>query len=299
MTTIKNVAVAGATGSLGEPLVKELLKAGFSVTALTRPDSKQTLPDSVKVVKVDYNDIENLTAALKGQDAVVSTIASAGIGQQEHLMDAAIAAGVKRLIPSEFGCDLSIQKNRKLPVYGQKVKIQEKLESACKGTHASYTFVYNNAFLDWGVEKKFIINLKDKQIELADGGNTNFTVTPLALVAKGVVGVLQHPEETANKEVRLHGARLNQKQFLEIGQRIVGKDGWQITEASTDDIEQRSWEAFKKTPENYYSWMVGFLKRALYAEGWGQDFSEKNDNELLGIKELSEQEVEDVIRSAA
>jgi hypothetical protein len=39
---------------------------------------------------------------LKGQDAVVSTIGALGTLTQTKLIDAAIAAGVKRYIPSDF-----------------------------------------------------------------------------------------------------------------------------------------------------------------------------------------------------
>lgn len=45
--------------------------------------------------------------------------------------------------------------------------------------------------------------------------------------------------------------------------------------------------------------MLGFLKRATFAEGYGSDFIMKNDNEMLGLKEMSEQEVEEVVRSQA
>ena len=297
MTTIKTVAVAGAAGSLGGPLVKELLDAGFSVTALTRPDSKQTFPASVKVAKVDYNDVESLTATLKGHDALVSTIATAAITQQENLIDASIAAGIKRLIPSEFGCDLSIAKNRQLPVYGQKVQIQEEIERKCRGTTTTYTFVFNNVFFDWGLDAKFIVNLQDKKMEIYDGGEKYFTITPIPLVAKGVVGILQHPEETANRDVRIHGTTVNQKKLLEIAQRVVGKDGWQITEGNTADLERESYENLKKDPGNIYGWIIGFLKRAIFAEEHGGDFSSNNDDELLDVKKMSEQDVEDMIRS--
>lgn len=52
--------------------------------------------------KGDYS-LEWLTEALKGQDAVVLTIGSAVIPEQQTVIDAAINAGVKRILPSEFG----------------------------------------------------------------------------------------------------------------------------------------------------------------------------------------------------
>lgn len=53
---------------------------------------------------MDYDDPDSLKAALAGQDAVVSAIASAAVGpQQQKLADAAYAAGVRRFVPSEYG----------------------------------------------------------------------------------------------------------------------------------------------------------------------------------------------------
>lgn len=299
MSTIKTVAVAGATGAVGSPLVKELLEAGFTVTALTRPDSKNTLPPSVKTAKVNYDDIESLKAALQGQDALVSTVSTFSIDQQFKLVDAAIAAGVKRFIPSEFGCDLSKSPARDLPVFAPKVQVQQDIIQKSKGTQTTYTFIYNNLFLDWAIDFGFGLNLKEKKMELVDGGDKPYTTTPIPFVAKGIVSVLKHPEETANKEIRLHGTELTQNKLFEIAQRTAGKDGWEVTSVKSADLEKESYEILQKDPSNAMAWVPGFLKRAIYADGYGGLFSQKNDNEMLGLKALDENEVEKIVRSRA
>lgn len=83
--------------------MKELLKSGlFEITVLTRESSSHDFPSGVKVAKVDYRNVESLTAALKGQDALVSAVASVAASGQRVLIDAAVEAGVKRIIPSEY-----------------------------------------------------------------------------------------------------------------------------------------------------------------------------------------------------
>jgi len=73
--SIKNVAIAGAAGNIGSPLLKALVDSGeFVVTVLTRAGSKATYPASAKVVVVDFESVESLTAGLKGQDALVSAV---------------------------------------------------------------------------------------------------------------------------------------------------------------------------------------------------------------------------------
>ena len=299
MGSYKTVALAGATGAVGAPVLQALLDANFTVTALTRESSTSTFPTSVKVVKVDYDNVDNLTAALQGQDVLISTMGTAAIGQQVNLVDAAIAAGVKRLIPSEFGNDLSLPKLRQLPVYAQKVQIEEDIEKKCRGTGTTYTFIFTNAFLDWSLDNNFSMDLRNKKIELFDGGDVSFATTPLPMVAKGTVAVLHKAAETENRAVRIQGTAITQKKLFGIAQRVVGKDGWTITEADTADRERQSYENLKNDPGNVFGWVIGFLQRAVWGEGYGGDFSKDNDNELLGLKELSEEEVEDIVRSRA
>jgi uncharacterized protein YbjT (DUF2867 family) len=298
MSSIHKVAVAGA-GSVGKFVVPALVDAGFEVTVLTRSGSSPELPSSVKTATVDYKDVDSLTKALTGQDALVSTIGAAGLSEQEHLVDAAIAAGVKRYIPSEFGSDTTNPKSQAFPVFKPKIQVADDVEKKVKGTNTTYTFVLTNAFLDYCIDHKLLINLQDKKIDLIDGGESTFTTSPLPFVAKGVVAVLQHPDETANRAVRLHGASLTQKKLLDMGRRVVGQEGWQVTERKGDDIEKQAWEAFKADPKNVMSWVVGFLSRAIMGEGYGGDFSANNDNELLGLKTLNDKEIEEVVRKCA
>jgi len=146
--SISKVALAGAGGNIGAPILKELIDAGFEVTVLTRPDSASTFPSAARVVKVDYDSESSLKDALSGQDALISTITTASVSQQHKLVDVAISAGVKRIIPSEFGSDTLNPDNRKLPVFGQKIAVQQQLEEKTKGTQTSYTYFINNVFLD-------------------------------------------------------------------------------------------------------------------------------------------------------
>jgi uncharacterized protein YbjT (DUF2867 family) len=88
---------------MGAPVVMALLESGFDVMAITRQQSTATFPARVTVKKVDTTSVDALIEVLKGQDAVVSTIGTAAAGTQTTIIDAAIAAHVKRFIPSEFG----------------------------------------------------------------------------------------------------------------------------------------------------------------------------------------------------
>jgi short-subunit dehydrogenase len=70
MEGYKRVAVVGASGLLGKPLVRQLAKAGFDLTLLSRDSTKlrDTFRDvgGVKFKEVEPNDEEGLIEALTG-----------------------------------------------------------------------------------------------------------------------------------------------------------------------------------------------------------------------------------------
>ena len=85
-------------------MTEALLKTGkHTVTALTRPDSKSTLPEGVISRSIDYNNPETLVEALRGQDALVITLAG-GVSHdaEDKLIRAAGEAGVKWILPNEW-----------------------------------------------------------------------------------------------------------------------------------------------------------------------------------------------------
>ena len=300
MPAITNVALAGASGSLGKPVLEHLLNGNFTVTVLTREGSTSTFPAGVRVVKVDYTSEENLTAALRGQHALISTLATEVVSSQDILIKAAIAARVYRIIPSEFGSDDFLEANRKLPVYFQKIAIQKVLEEGVKHTdgEVTYTCVLNNIFLDWAIDYGFLIDAKNKRVILYDGGETRYSTTPLHAVAKGVVGVLKHPQETANRAVRIHGTVLTQKRVLELGKRALGEDGWTVTESNTEDGLKEGLELFEREPGNVMGWALKMLESAIFSSKHSPVFAEV-DNKLLGVPDVDDEEIIGYIKKAA
>lgn len=70
---MKKVAVIGATGFVGTQVVKELSNRGYQVEAIVRDASKVEENEKVTAKSVDVNQVEELSEALKGNDAVIST----------------------------------------------------------------------------------------------------------------------------------------------------------------------------------------------------------------------------------
>ncbi|KAJ4267548.1 hypothetical protein NW762_003655 [Fusarium torreyae] len=295
MSAYKNVAVAGAAGDLGGTVFKHLVESNkFNLTVLTRAGSKSKFPEGIKVVEVDYDSLDSLTAALQGQEAVVSTIGSLAIPSQYLLIDAAIAAGVQRFLPSEFGSNLIIPSVRNLPVFRTKVIIEDKLIALANEGKISYTFVYNSAFLDWGLQHALFLDFEKSEATLWDGGDAEFSTTTLDSVGDGVVGVLTHPEETKDRIVYIQDTVLTQKKLLALAKEVNPNKEWTVKEAKIDDVVAKS---DANVAKGIFDWptLGAYLYRAIFDASSVAKFP-KLDNELLGIKGVTEEQIKELIK---
>ncbi|KIX05746.1 uncharacterized protein Z518_03718 [Rhinocladiella mackenziei CBS 650.93] len=296
------VALAGATGNLGIPILRALLAAKYPVTVLTRKgsDNASKLPQdsNITVAEVDYSSVANLTDVLKGHTVVISTLASESVGNQTPLVDASIAAGVTRFIPSEFGSNTLNPKSAALPVFKYKVETREYLKAAAaKNPSFSYTLVINGAFFDWGLAIGFIVNPAKHSATIFNGGDVPFSTTTLATIAQAVVGVIDHLSETANRAVYVQDALVTQNQLISYVKEKDGKE-WELKPKDTEELRQECFAELAKGPEaNIGMAMVGFIASAIYGDGYEGDFSKFLDNELLGIKGMSEDEVKALVLS--
>lgn len=103
----KKVAVIGATGFVGTQVVKELENRGYAVEAIVRDSSKVEQTANVSAKSIDVNNIDDLTEALKGNDAVINTF-NAGwtnpnlyndfLNGSKNIEKAVEKSGVKRFI---------------------------------------------------------------------------------------------------------------------------------------------------------------------------------------------------------
>ncbi|WP_152361357.1 NAD(P)-dependent oxidoreductase [Microlunatus speluncae] len=99
-----NLAVFGATGTVGRLVVEQALAAGHQVTAVTRSRTKITTShEHLRVVEADPLDPDQVTPALAGTDAVIIAIGGGAKGgvrgpSTVAIIEAMQRAGVRRLI---------------------------------------------------------------------------------------------------------------------------------------------------------------------------------------------------------
>ncbi|KAF1916954.1 isoflavone reductase family protein [Ampelomyces quisqualis] len=237
MSDFKNVIIIGAGGNLGPAILDSFLKdSSFNTTVLSREGSSSTFPPGTKVIHADYDSPDSLKSALKGQDVVVSLVASSVIGEQLKFVDAAIAAGVQRFLPSEFGSDTADSRTHFIPFSKAKYDIVKYLKS--KESQLSWTSVITGPFFDWCTKVGFNgLNYAEKTATLYDGGKAKFSATNLRTVGLAVVKALEKPELTKNQYVYVSGLETSQKEILAVAEQITGTK-WTVTHESTKDLAE-------------------------------------------------------------
>ena len=105
---MKKTALIGASGFVGDAILKELLSRGYEVEALVRnPENVKVQSPRLTVRKVDVADTKALAAELKGYETVISAynpgwanpdIYSLTLQNYPRIVEAAKEAGVRRLL---------------------------------------------------------------------------------------------------------------------------------------------------------------------------------------------------------
>ncbi|KAI9897905.1 hypothetical protein N3K66_007761 [Trichothecium roseum] len=301
MAPFTKIALAGATGNLGRPVLQALLDADFQVLVLSRiggSSSKLQAHPNLLIAEVDFSSSEQMRPSLVGVDVVISCLATVAIDSQNPLIDAAEAAGVRRFIPAEFGMNTPNPQCQKLPVGAWKQSAQRYLANKHESNPAfTYTAVATGAFLDWGIEVGFIVDPSRHTATLYNGGDVPFSTTNLADIARALIGVIRNPAQTANRVVYVHSTVTTQNKLIGYA---VEKDGkaWTTTVKDTDTLLKESFAAFEKADgaASTEAAANGFSACACFTSSYGCDFSQHLDNDLLGVETLDEASVRSLVQ---
>ncbi|CAJ0548452.1 Ff.00g020650.m01.CDS01 [Fusarium sp. VM40] len=228
----QSVVLVGASGNLGKLTIPIFLHSGLKVTALIRKTSEATFPDGIDVVKTDF-DLGSLTKILQGKDAVVSFLPIVSLASQAVVIEAAIAAGVKRFIPSEYGSDSTNPAVvAAVPFFEAKKKYIDYLKT--KEDFISWTSLVSGPLFDWGLPIGFWgFDIAHKKAQLIDGGKTKFTATNGAQVGRALVATLANPAKTANKLVSVESFTTTQLEVLDVFEKATGSK-WERADVPAD-----------------------------------------------------------------
>ncbi|MEZ0538055.1 NmrA family NAD(P)-binding protein [Fibrella arboris] len=219
------ILVAGATGDLGGRLVKALLAKSANVRAIVRassdPDKVKTLEQAgVTVYKVNMNNATDLAAACQGADCVVSALSGFRdtiVDTQKIVLDAAIAAGVPRFIPSDYSLDFtrfSDGENRNLD-------LRREFHTYLAKAPISTTTIFNGAFAELITGAMPLILFKPKLVLYWGDANHRMGFTTMDNTAEFTANAALDP--TTPRYLYIAGDQISPRHLKDVASSVTGK----------------------------------------------------------------------------
>ncbi|KAI1401233.1 NmrA-like family protein [Hypoxylon fuscum] len=209
MANFRNILIVGASGVIGTLRASSKFLSPTQTEVITIPDSYPT---------------DDLVAAFKGQDVIINCMTTLSVTDQYRMIDAAIAAGVRRYVPSEYGLNNMRPDTQALnTVFHDKGKVQEYLrEKAAEGS-IEWMSIACGMWLKWGMAHDFVgMHVKEGKFVFWDDGDGNFSCTTEENTAAGLVRALKMPDDTKNMCIFLSDFAITQKQLLAAIEMIQG-----------------------------------------------------------------------------
>jgi uncharacterized protein YbjT (DUF2867 family) len=148
------IVLAGATGNLGSRIARALRQRGASVRAIVRPGTSaerlhMLREQQVEIVEADLdaNSPVDIVRACQGASCVVSSLLGLHktlVDTQGALLDAAVAAGVPRFIPSDYAMDF----NKVEPGLNRNFDLHRDFKERLDRAPIRSTSILNGAFMN-------------------------------------------------------------------------------------------------------------------------------------------------------
>ncbi len=221
----QTIVLAGAGGDLGDRIAGALVGRGADVHALVRPSTSATKRSALSTlgitpVVVDYDDAASLRRACEGAVCVVSALNGLEpviIGAQGRLLDAAVAAGVQRFIPSDYSLDFT--KTR--PGDNRNMDLRRAFMQRIDSTAIRATSVLNGAFADLLTGGAPIILQGPRKVLYWGDADQAFDVTTKDDVARYTAMVAL--DETAPRFLRIAGDVVTPRSLAATATALWGK----------------------------------------------------------------------------
>lgn len=293
---LTNVCIQ-AGGQVGTFIVEALLANGkHKITALTREGSKNTIPAGVhSIQKIDYSNPSTIVEALKGQDVLLYSLAVKATNEAEVLNKAAADAGVKWVLPNEFGsASKNPQYNQDIMLGVAKEKLRKNIEelgvSSWIGVATGFWYEYS---LSMGLPA-FGIDIKNRTATFFDDGTQQINTSTWPQVGRGVANLLAlkvlpddendkspHLSQFKNDFVFISSFKISQQDMLDSIIRVTGttREDWKIT---NEPVKERFEAARAKLQTgDRTAFGIVLYSRTFFPDGAG--LHPRNDGAVLSL----------------
>jgi nucleoside-diphosphate-sugar epimerase len=221
----KIIVVAGATGNLGQKITNTLLQRGAEVRVIVRLASdpekiKKLEVPGVKIFMVHKWNVEEISKACMGAACVVSALSGLQeviLDAQKVLLDAAVAAGVPRFIPSDYSLDFT----KFSPGENRNLDWRREFHQYLDKAPISSTTIFNGAFADLLTNEMPLILFKQKLVLYWGNANHRMgftTISDTAIFTANAALDISTP-----RFLTIAGDQISPKEIQAVVSEITGK----------------------------------------------------------------------------
>ncbi|KAE9378972.1 NAD(P)-binding protein [Stipitochalara longipes BDJ] len=241
------IAIAGGSGQVGREVVDALVATKKHEIVILSRNVAAVDDNSSEIAwrTIDYNDKSSLVEALRGIHTVLSftqLLADPENTSQKNLIDASIAAGVKRFAPSEWGSASAID----MPWWAGKDEIKEYLKKVNETEKVlEYTLFQPGLFLEYLAYPyktakhleplNTMIDFQNRRAIVVEGHDAIMTYTSVndlaAVIARAVDLDGEWPVIGG-----ISGNRVPISKLLKIGEKVRGQ-AFSIDKVKLEDLE--------------------------------------------------------------
>ncbi|KAL9011787.1 MAG: hypothetical protein Q9173_003395 [Seirophora scorigena] len=245
---IQILTLKQATERIGGYFAEVLLKTGkHTVTALQRTGSTRTPPAGALTAPVDYDDPgqESLIAALKGQQTLIIALSVHALADlQGRIIQAAVIAGVRWIMPNVWSTDIFDASLRAEPYFGAFADTCLEIEAL----GAKYMVMVCELWYEWSLacgEPWFGFDFKGRRATLFDDGETKVGSSTWVQCARALATLLSLPEE-GGAGVRLQRWKNNALYVSSFRVQETSDLDWAISRQPSDERREEGREEIQK-----------------------------------------------------
>ncbi|KAG8772612.1 hypothetical protein FRC16_005634 [Serendipita sp. 398] len=306
------IVQAGAGGNIGRPIFEALNSSGkFELTVLCRPGSSFTPPENVIRKDVDFTNVQSLSDAMKGGEALVITVGrTAGdvFAVQKTLIDAAIEAGIKRVIPSHYGTDTERAPGKDQKISQAIINVMNYVKEKANEGKITWTSVMPGTWLDFGMKAGYAgFSIPNRSAILFDGGNSRYNYTLCSTIADSIISILsvdfadERFGQLENKALRIHDWFVSQNELLDIMDEELAKRAESDPTATNTDGEVAAAAKFTRQvvsvaelaeQKNHLAMLYEALFGVDNSCSWGTD----DESDLAGVRPKTHEDMREALR---
>lgn len=239
----------------------------------------------------------SLQSAFAGQDLVISTMSGGDSELQIRIVDAVVAAGVRRFIPHEFGHDcLNKEIQSRIIKYAGRAKVIEYLRIVSKkNTDFEWTGIATGYTLDTNlISGDLGLDMQWHSATIHGIGTELFAASSLERVGQVLIKTIQHWDKISNQYIYAAGVITSANEVLRSAEKVTGRE-WTV---GNYNVEECIREGEARIERGFPDSGMFLLERSiLYDEQLDASLPFRSDsaNEVLRLQSES---VEDIVAKA-